>query len=205
MTQLSPTPVRSTSPTETKERVLRTAARLFARQGYKATTLRDIAAACRMKAGSLYYHFTSKEEILSHTMDRGVAHVFEAARDAVAAVPATAPSRTKIRAAIRGHLSALFVHGDYTSTSIRLYQQAPPAVQAQNRALRDRYEEFWNALFLEAKERGQIRPDLPLGIVRLFLFGGMNWTNEWYQDTKQSFDELADAFTIILMDGMGSR
>ncbi|TXS47651.1 helix-turn-helix domain-containing protein, partial [Streptomyces sp. OR43] len=44
--------------------ILRPAAEVFAAQGYNATTVRRIADAAGMLAGSLYYHFDSKESML---------------------------------------------------------------------------------------------------------------------------------------------
>jgi AcrR family transcriptional regulator len=43
--------------------VRRTAARLFERRGYAATTISDIAEAAGILPGSLYHHFASKEDI----------------------------------------------------------------------------------------------------------------------------------------------
>ena len=60
--------------------ILETAARLFRHEGYAATSLRAIAAACDMKAGSLYYHFESKDQIVSEVLDIGVQRVFDAVK-----------------------------------------------------------------------------------------------------------------------------
>jgi AcrR family transcriptional regulator len=49
---------------ETRERILEVALELFALQGYGATSIRDISEHLGMTKASLYYHFTSKEEIL---------------------------------------------------------------------------------------------------------------------------------------------
>ena len=56
--------------------ILASAARLFRRQGYSATTLRQIAGAAKIEAGSIYYYFDSKEAILDEVLDRGLRHVF---------------------------------------------------------------------------------------------------------------------------------
>jgi TetR/AcrR family transcriptional regulator, cholesterol catabolism regulator len=42
-----------------RQKLLRVAARLFRRQGFAATTTRDIAAAAGMRSGSPFYHFES--------------------------------------------------------------------------------------------------------------------------------------------------
>jgi AcrR family transcriptional regulator len=56
-----------------RDLILHSAAQLFHRQGFSATTLRQIAARAKIKAGSIYYHFDSKEEILDEVLDRGSA------------------------------------------------------------------------------------------------------------------------------------
>jgi AcrR family transcriptional regulator len=49
---------------ETRRRILDTATALFAERGYAGTTIRDISERLGMTKGSLYYHFTSKEDLL---------------------------------------------------------------------------------------------------------------------------------------------
>jgi len=56
----------------TRERILLEAARLFRHHGFAATTLREVADAAGVKAGSIYYHFESKEEILGEVLDKGI-------------------------------------------------------------------------------------------------------------------------------------
>jgi TetR/AcrR family transcriptional regulator, biofilm operon repressor len=56
-------PARQTD-VNTKERILQAAIDLFAKQGYDAVSMRDLAAAVGIKAASLYKHFASKEELL---------------------------------------------------------------------------------------------------------------------------------------------
>jgi len=49
---------------KTKEKILKTALKLFSAKGYKATTVRDIAGAMGVKQSALYNHFKNKDEIL---------------------------------------------------------------------------------------------------------------------------------------------
>jgi AcrR family transcriptional regulator len=60
---------------ESRAQILAAAARLFREQGYAATTLRQIAAAAGIQAGSIYYHFASKDDILIEVLDAGIAAV----------------------------------------------------------------------------------------------------------------------------------
>jgi AcrR family transcriptional regulator len=48
----------------TKERILEAALELFTRDGATEVTTHQIAAACGMSPGNLYYHFQNKEDII---------------------------------------------------------------------------------------------------------------------------------------------
>ncbi|MEU8245871.1 helix-turn-helix domain-containing protein [Nonomuraea sp. NPDC048916] len=54
---------------ETRERLLRAAAEVFARRGYDGTRVADIAAAAGVSNGALYAHFGSKAELLVAALD----------------------------------------------------------------------------------------------------------------------------------------
>jgi AcrR family transcriptional regulator len=191
---------------EMRQKVLDAAARLFREKGYAGTTMRDVAGRCGIRAASLYYHFGSKDEIVAEVFDYGVRRVADAVRHAVERLPAAAPTVDKIRAAVRAHLESFFVYGDYTASNVRVFRQAPLAVQRKNRTLRDRYEAYWQRLLEEGRRRGELRAGVDLAIARLFLFGGMNHTLEWYTAREgSSFRELADRYTDLIFRGIGKR
>ncbi len=53
----------------TRQRILDVAAKLFRSRGYDATTTRDIAAAAKIAAGTLFNYFPTKEAIVSSLVD----------------------------------------------------------------------------------------------------------------------------------------
>ena len=62
---VAPTPARADARrTDTRERILYEASRLFAVMGYHATTTREIARAVGIRQPSLFHHFASKREIM---------------------------------------------------------------------------------------------------------------------------------------------
>src|SRR5208337_3192368 len=61
--------------TETQDKILDTAERLFGGQGYAGTSLRQIIAAAGVNLAAVHYHFGSKEELLDHLIARKVAPV----------------------------------------------------------------------------------------------------------------------------------
>ncbi len=59
------------SETETRTRILKSALRLFARQGYDGTTTRDLAEAAGVAEGTLFRHFPNKKAILIEVATQG--------------------------------------------------------------------------------------------------------------------------------------
>jgi AcrR family transcriptional regulator len=55
-----------------QERILCAAAQAFARKGFMATTIADIAATAHMSHGLAYHYFTSKEEIFRQLVTRAM-------------------------------------------------------------------------------------------------------------------------------------
>ena len=71
------------------ERFVTEAARLFASQGYAATSVADIQVACGLAAGSgaLYKHFRSKRELLAAVIDTHVTTMRESSRSFAGQLP----------------------------------------------------------------------------------------------------------------------
>ena len=57
---------------KTKRKIFETAMRLFAEKGYDATSIEEITANVGVAKGTLYYHFSSKEEIFNFLIEEGV-------------------------------------------------------------------------------------------------------------------------------------
>lgn len=188
--------------TATRERVLLEAARLFRHHGYAATTLREVADAAGVKAGSIYYHFASKEEILGEVLDKGIDVVMSAVRERVESLPPDAMCRDRIAAGIEGHLWGLLHHGDFTSANIRIYGQIPISAKNRHRVVRRAYADYWDHLFESALAHGELRQVPSPAMIRLFVIGALNWTVEWYNPLRGSFQDFVRQITAIVFDGI---
>ena len=56
----------------TKRKIFETSMELFAKKGYDATSIEEITAVVGVAKGTLYYHFSSKEEIFNFLVDQGM-------------------------------------------------------------------------------------------------------------------------------------
>ena len=70
-----------TKKISTKQRILEISLKLFSTKGYKATTMRDIAAEVGVRQGAIYNHFKNKEAILERLIedltDSALVHIFD--------------------------------------------------------------------------------------------------------------------------------
>jgi len=67
-----------------RETLMAVSARLFARGGFEAVSMRDIAGEAGMLAGSMYHHFRSKNDLIASVYEAGVAEIAAAVDAAVA-------------------------------------------------------------------------------------------------------------------------
>ncbi len=198
---LRPVEVDETAGSRSRREILDAAARCLRSHGYYATTLRDIAAAVGMKAGSIYYHFVSKDEIVAAVMNEGVDRVFDSVESVLRSLPPDTDLRLRVGAAIRAHLSALLEYSDYTSAGLKAFSNAPESVRQAARAHRRRYEAIWGKLIDELMRAGRAPPGASAETLRLAVLGLMNWSPEWYRSKRHSIETLAREFAAILVRG----
>jgi AcrR family transcriptional regulator len=190
---------------EGRRAILDAAARLFSKHGYASTSLRAVAEAAGMKAGSLYYHFSSKDEIVAEVIELGVCAVAnEVAREVERAHPEDPIAR--LRVAMRGHLRALLERHAYASANIRIYNELPQKLRQRTRAARASYDDIWRGLIADCAAARQLRDGVDSNALRLLLIGAMNGALEWYRpDGRLEADAIADSFAEIILSGACMR
>lgn len=175
--------------------LLRAAAKLFVEKGFAATTTRDIAEAVGMRSGSPFYHFRSKQALLTAAMIEGL----DAGHDRLqAAIDGIADPEQRLRVLVRTHLGTL-LEGDCRSPLLVSETRAlDDKARAEIAAAFDRYQVPWQRTLDELAQAGKLASAAPP--VRLLLFGMLNWSSHWYRpDGALSVDQLADAAVAMLI------
>jgi AcrR family transcriptional regulator len=188
----------------TRQQILAAAATLFREQGYKATTLRDIAKRLGMGAGSLYYHFASKDEILQEVLDLGITVIDRAVGAALDAMPAAGPLE-RLRAALGAATAALLDADDYSTAYVRIYNQLPRAVKRLDHPLRQSYIARWRKLVEDGQAAGVLRADLPVDTFVEFLHGAISRLPDWYTPERGDSAALAGMIGDWILDGVARR
>ncbi|MEI8155806.1 MAG: TetR/AcrR family transcriptional regulator [Burkholderiales bacterium] len=181
--------------------LLTAAASLFRRQGFAATTTRDIAAAAGMQSGSPFYHFKSKDALLFAVMESGMHAALARQRSAVQAPGhAGLPAHAQLRQLVQVHFDVLLGPGN-DFVPVMLYEsRSLPARQRKLLAqLISEYESLWTPVLNALRDSGQLRA--PVGLARLLILGALNWSVQWFDPKKgASVQDLTDAATALFLN-----
>jgi TetR/AcrR family transcriptional regulator, cholesterol catabolism regulator len=192
-----------TKSERTRQRILDAAAEVLAEQGYAGARLTDIAGRAGMQAGSLYYHFASREELVGEILRLGIETSWDLVATAVGRLPPTATPVDRLAAAIRAHTRSIVGISTYASAQARIVGQLPNDLARAHRKDMRAYGAYWHDLFRAAQEAGQVAGDVDLFVVRMLAFGAMNWTSEWFMARDEaSVDHLADQAVRVLLHGI---
>jgi len=194
---------------DSRQEILRTAARLFQQRGYDATSMNDVAAALKLSKGGLYHHFQSKDEILFEIMN----HAMEITQERVLnPVLDIADPEERLRALIRLHIEVVIGPRDREIT-VMLHENhpLPPALRRRINSRKKDYVHFLEKLMAEVQEKrlgdnGKVhrggRKVSPRAAA-FALLGMLNWIYQWYKpEGELQAQNLIPQFTELIFGGI---
>jgi AcrR family transcriptional regulator len=161
-----------------REEIVRAAARTFARDGYAAVGMRDVAEAVGIRGASLYHHFPSKEEILYAiclTVTREPNELNLPLLDA----PGT-PSQ-RMAALVRAHLEHL--HRRRVEHLVGLHELA--SLTPAHRAVVDDHRRYYQRRVRDVVAAGVRTGEFGVPDARLAAFAicdALNGISNWFHD-----------------------
>lgn len=186
--------------------LLRAAARLFQRQGFDATSTRDIASAVGMQSGSPFYHFASKQALLFAVMEQGMRDAIAQQARVIERVHA-ASATEQLRALVRNHFDVLLgPRSDFIPVMLYEIRSISPAQRRLLASMTSAYESAWDPVLQRLHDQGHLRADVR--VARLLIFGALNWSVQWYSARRPagrarlSLDELTrEALHLFIAPG----
>ncbi|WP_436740082.1 TetR/AcrR family transcriptional regulator [Streptomyces sp. BBFR102] len=189
---------------ERREELLATAAEVFAAQGYNATTMRKIADEAGMLAGSLYYHFDSKESMVDEILSTFLNELWER-YDAV--LDAESGPRETIEALV----TESFREIGRRRAAVAIYQKEARHLQSLPRFayLTDSQQKFaraWLGTLERGVATGAFRADLDVRLTYRFLRDTVWVAASWYRpDGQHSPQEIARQYLSMVLEGIAVR
>lgn len=189
---------------DSRQEILRTAARLFQQRGYDATSMNDVAAALKLSKGGLYHHFQSKDEILFEIMDHAMQITEERVVNPVRAIT---DAEERLRALIRLHIEVVLSPRDREIT-VMLHENhpLPPSLRRRINSRKKDYVHFLENLMAEVQKsrrpgaaRGKVEPRA----AAFALLGMINWIYQWYKpEGGLQAQNLIPQFTDLIFGGI---
>jgi TetR/AcrR family transcriptional regulator len=142
----------------TREGILDAAERLFAAQGFPATTIKQISHAAGVNSALLYYYFEDKERLYHSVLERLVANLVSRTLDRL---KADASPSDRIRGFIEAQVDTFMAHPQLPRLFMRemLDHDAAHAVQQIQRLAATSFKGLCDAI-AEGQKQGTFRPDL---------------------------------------------
>jgi AcrR family transcriptional regulator len=190
------------SPTQTRrDELLELAATMFAERGLRATTVRDIADSAGILSGSLYHHFSSKEEMVDELLRGFLDWLFTRYREVVATEPNPLER-------LRGLFMASFEAIEDRHAQVVIYQDEAKRLVGQERFsyLEQRNKEqrkMWVDVLNQGIEEGCFRPDIDVDLVYRFI-RDTTWVSvRWYQPGGPlTAEQVGEQYLSIVLGGI---
>jgi AcrR family transcriptional regulator len=142
---------------ERKPQIINAALRVFARKGYHAATMPEIAAEAGLSVGGLYWYFKSKDAVVATIL----AQLFDADLDALGLLLAEAQPASDRLLAFAQHTAATFdEHRWLVPVGVELLAASPHDAQTRGFIQRylGRYREALATLISQGVARGEFHP-----------------------------------------------
>ena len=171
------------------EQLLNQAAHLFAVQGFKSTSMRDIAESVGMLPGSIYYHFPSKDDLLLAIYEAGVNEIPSAFEASITDID---DPWQRLEAGMAALILAITDHSPFTSVIFKVKPAEVARYEVELIALRDEFERLFNRLIADLPLAPWVEPRL----LSLMLLGAGNHAQLWFKsDGKHNAQQIGAAFS----------
>jgi AcrR family transcriptional regulator len=179
----------------TRQRVLKAAAELFARKGYHATSVRQLSSAVGLGRGALYYHIKGKERLLWDILWEPARRL---ADKAVALRSLDATPEEKLRLFGRNLMRG--IAEDLAEWTVFFREFHGLSRQRLNEVLklRETFEAVFREILDAGHAQGQFRELDPLLIKG--LLGMFNYSYLWIRPHgRKTPEEIADEFCDVIL------
>ncbi|RJR49169.1 MAG: TetR/AcrR family transcriptional regulator [Desulfobacteraceae bacterium] len=184
-----------------KQELLEKIAELFYKNGYEATSIRQICRNLGMTSAGLYYHFKNKQEMLFEIMNSAIEDALVSMRRELGK---KSGAEDKIEWIIRAHI--MFYCKNKCQTKVLVHERGTLENEYAE-IIREKEREYVQVirkvLMQITLENGR---DVPVDAAVFYLLGTLNWIVHWFDPGgKISPDELADSVTTLFMNGVKGK
>jgi len=191
--------------------ILDAASRAFARRGYSATSIDDIADELGCTKGRIYHYFRSKGDVFMAIHHRAMTWALDAVAPAAERGDLSAAER--LRLIVKGHVTHMVEHSSYMSPAefvneINLAREgrSKDASVDEIFGMRRRFEAYFEQVIADGITSGEFRK-CDAKLTAKAILGATNWMSVWFQvgssaDTPKRRAAIAEEFSAFAVAGM---
>ena len=188
--------------TDMKQTINSVAIDLFYQKGYFATSISEIARERGIQKASIYYHYTSKEELIFSIMENTMNDLMEQLQNCIIGVSSV---EEKIRLAIYGHVRFHLVRQKENFIANSELRGLTPEHYRKIVERRDAYESIFQEIIGDGKEKGVfIDSDIKIlsyAILTLCTSGAF-----WFKKGgRLTVEEIAEIYEMFILRGLSER
>lgn len=198
MSRINRKATKTTQGAKTKQKVIDLSILLFSKQGYKATTMRQIAKKANITSGSLYNHVSSKEalllEIQTEFMDELLAKIKK--------LPPKDSAKKRFRNAIEFLTETVAENRLAWQILIGQYHHFPASQKRELRLKGDELDRLIRRIVEKGKRKGEFR-NVDTKFASFFLLGACHHAAKW-MDPKGEMapEEIGRQLSSCLLRGL---
>jgi AcrR family transcriptional regulator len=186
----------------TRQRIIGVGTRLFYERGYHGTSVRQIAAGLDMGTGSLYNHFSSKQELLLTICLDAADALYEGA---VPRIEAQTGAEARLRALVTWHVEFHAKNRLAAMVADEHLHALVPSNRRQVEGRRERQAELLRSVLAEGREELGWQFDdetaITFGITTM-----CTQVDTWYREGgRLQPSEIAATFADFILRGLGGR
>lgn len=191
------TSTKSKKSSPRKELILEKAAELFRKNGFNATSMRDLAENVGVEAASLYNHINSKAELLQEICFR-IANKFTGFMDEV--ISADLPAVEKIESILRFHIRQMLDNYEEVYVSDREWKHLTDPYLSNFKNQRRTHRQRIAAIIEEGIHREEIKKiDAPTAV--LILLHAVSGIESWHRSHQKISGELLEENMVTILVG----
>jgi AcrR family transcriptional regulator len=198
--QLPRRPGRPPRAENQRERILQEAAMLFARSGFYASSLSDLAEETGISKAGIYHYFKTKQDVYDAIILQTLQRLFDYVSTVVARESEPAD---QLLAFMTAH--AAFFEQNYWAFCAMLVGfsgMKAPRPRQEAVVLRERYEHLLRGIIANGLAQGQFRDVEPAATGRAVL-SMLNWMVRWFQPGgAKSASQFAREYADLLFGGL---
>lgn len=183
-----------------RQRILEAATRVFARKGYFASRVSDVARKAGVADGTIYLYFRNKDDILVSLFDEVMAEHIAKGRQEVESLTGAHERLT----AIAAHHLRLF--GENPDLAVVFQVELRQSTKFMERFTASWFKDYLDLLtevIEEGQREGSLRPELPRKLVAKAFFGALDeMVTSWILGRRDyDLGELAAPVVDLILKG----